>query len=103
MKLGETIARIRRRRGLLQTELAERSGISATYLSQIENDKKDPTLSVLRAISAELDVPLPIIFFTALERRDVPAEKREVFDMLQAPVNAMITELFMDEPVHTDG
>ncbi|MBX3226911.1 MAG: helix-turn-helix transcriptional regulator [Labilithrix sp.] len=37
-------------------ELAHRSGLSARYLSSVENDKSDPSLSTLSAIGRALGV-----------------------------------------------
>ncbi len=38
-------------------ELAEKTGLSIGYISQIERDLTDPSLSTLRKLSAALDIP----------------------------------------------
>ena len=43
MNLGETIKLLRKRNGLNQSQLAELCEITVTYLSLIENGKKEPT------------------------------------------------------------
>ena len=48
----------REHRGLSRATLAERAGISAAYLSQLENGKRDGTAEVLGKIAAILDVTL---------------------------------------------
>lgn len=45
----------RKYRGLLAGELAEKTGISQGYLSEIESGKKSDSLSVLKRIAAALD------------------------------------------------
>ncbi|MFO7151884.1 MAG: helix-turn-helix domain-containing protein [Bacillota bacterium] len=52
---GERISILRRERGLSLSELAERAGISATYLCQIENGKVLPSLATLKAIAKALN------------------------------------------------
>ena len=55
--LGEQIRTIRKKQGITLKELAEKTGLSIGYISQIERDLTDPSLSTLRKISAALDVP----------------------------------------------
>jgi transcriptional regulator with XRE-family HTH domain len=37
--------------------------IQESYLSSIENDKKEPSLSLLKRISKSLDIPLSMFFW----------------------------------------
>jgi transcriptional regulator with XRE-family HTH domain len=48
----------RKRAGLTQEQLAERSGSHWTYISEIENGRRNPGVNVLRRIAAGLGVPL---------------------------------------------
>ena len=50
---------LRRERGLTQQELGRKSGLSRSFLSQVENGNRVPSLSSLTRISAALDV-MPI-------------------------------------------
>ena len=54
--LGMRIRGIRRRRGLSQDGLAERAGISAQYVSNIERGKENPTLDLLIRLADALDI-----------------------------------------------
>jgi len=56
--LGALIRAQRVAMGLSQRDLAERAKVSNAYLSQIERGLHEPSLSVLAAIAAALDVPL---------------------------------------------
>lgn len=42
-------------------DLAEKAGISAAYLSQIENNKRNPTIETLKAIAHFLDVDIEML------------------------------------------
>lgn len=95
MKLGQTISNIRKKKGLKQDELAGRSNISQTYLSQIENDKKTPNINTLKIISNVLNVPMPIIFFLSLDKDDIPEVKREAFDTLFSPFESFVENFFI--------
>lgn len=48
---------IRQAKGISLKEMAERTGLSANYLSQIERGKANPSISVLKRITDTLAVP----------------------------------------------
>lgn len=62
MQVGTTIKFLRMTAGLKQSDLAERLGVSSNYISLVENNKRDPSLSFLRDLSNELGVPLGLLF-----------------------------------------
>jgi transcriptional regulator with XRE-family HTH domain len=53
--LGETLRRLREDRGLGIRSVAKAANISATYLSQLENDKSKPTERVVFNLASALD------------------------------------------------
>ncbi|CAK06114.1 helix-turn-helix domain-containing protein [Rhizobium johnstonii] len=56
---GEDPVRVfRKHRGMSIKELAEKSGLSQPYLSEIETGKKEGSLDALRSIASALDVDL---------------------------------------------
>lgn len=58
--LGELLKRLRLARGLTQSELADRLGVSKSQVSQIETGYYKPSLPVLETILVELDASLCI-------------------------------------------
>lgn len=56
--LGAYIRQYRSEQGLSLQELADRTGLSPSFLSQVERDVTEPSISSLRRIAAALDVPL---------------------------------------------
>lgn len=52
--LGQTIKELRKVRQLTLQNLAEATGLSVAFLSQLENDQANPTLSTLRKVSSAL-------------------------------------------------
>ena len=60
-----------------QTTLAERLGISKSYLSELESGKKSPTLELLQKYSETFNMPLSsLIFFS--ENVDNPSNSDKV-------------------------
>jgi transcriptional regulator with XRE-family HTH domain len=55
---GQKIKRVRKERGYKLSEIAEKTGYTASFLSQIERNIKRPSLEALRKISDSLDVPV---------------------------------------------
>jgi transcriptional regulator with XRE-family HTH domain len=57
MELGNRLRARRQELGLSLRELAERVGLTASFLSQIERDLASPSIESLRKISDALEVP----------------------------------------------
>lgn len=92
MDLGNAIRICRAHRGLSQAVLAEKAGISLSYLSLIENNKRDPTLSSLRRIADAINIPLNLLVFLAADRSDVRGLPGEVQDKLSALILKLLNE-----------
>lgn len=95
MQLGSTIAKIRKQKGISQYLFAQQIEVTQTYLSLIENNKRNPNILKLEKICVELDIPLPILFFRSMEENDVPEPKRKIFAELSPFVNSFIDNLFV--------
>lgn len=61
-RLGLRIKKLREDAGLSQEELAHRSSIHVTYLSGLENGKRNPSLLVLNRLATALDVQMVSLF-----------------------------------------
>lgn len=94
MDIGNTIKNLRKGKGLTQGDLAKGSGVTQTYLSQIENNLKDPTVSTLKKIAEKLQIPLPILFFLSIDENDIPTEKKDTFHFIGNSMKSMINEFF---------
>jgi len=55
-RVAVRVKRIREQRGMTQEQLAEKAGISRTYLARLETARNDPTLSMLEKIAKALRV-----------------------------------------------
>jgi transcriptional regulator with XRE-family HTH domain len=71
MTLGEAIKSLRAAAGIMQRELADRVGITASMLSLVEADKREPSITVLRGIGRALEVPTSVLFAVALDDSEV--------------------------------
>lgn len=60
--LGADLRALRKARGLTLVEMAESLGRSVGWLSQVERDMSEPTISDLREIAGVLDVSMSMLF-----------------------------------------
>lgn len=54
--LGKRILALRNKKGLTQEELAERTGLSNTYIAMLETGKRTPSLEALYKLADALNV-----------------------------------------------
>lgn len=97
MNIGKIIKETRKSKGLKQQSFAKMCGITQTYLSQIENNVKDPTTSLLRKIAENLNLPLPILYFLSLEKSDIVERKQEAYELLMPSIKSLINQFFSDD------
>ena len=67
--LGASIRSARRAAGLKLREVAATTGLSISYLSQIERDLLTPSVDALRRIAGAVDIPAGALAFAAGSRR----------------------------------
>ena len=76
--LGVRIRALREERGLLQKQLAEKAGLTASKMSQIESGRLTPTLRTLRKVADALGASIPELLEPTAGGRSVQiSRKRE--------------------------
>jgi transcriptional regulator with XRE-family HTH domain len=82
--VGAQVRRWRAERGLTLAGVAELTGLNIGYLSQIENDKAQPSLTCLATLADALEVPIAWFLIeetsppTVVRRTDRPVEVMEL-------------------------
>ena len=92
MNLGNSIKICRAHRGLTQAQLAKKAGISLSYLSLLEHDKRDANVSTLEAIAQGLGIPLNLLFFLASESGELQGLPEDVRDRLSSVILRLLNE-----------
>lgn len=77
MNSGTIIRLLRTAEGISQVGLSERIGVSRAYLSQVENNRKQPGLSFLKEVSKTFDIPLVLLL------ADEDSSNSEVYNELK--------------------
>jgi XRE family transcriptional regulator, regulator of sulfur utilization len=95
MKIGATINKLRKERKITQIDFAKQCGISQTYLSQLENDERNPTVDVLERISKVLEIPYPVLSFLSITIDNVPEDKKEVYKRMEKVMFGLVEDVFL--------
>jgi transcriptional regulator with XRE-family HTH domain len=96
-KILETITAIRKERGMTQEQLALASGLSTTYINQLERGRKSPTLKSLENICKALNVPFPIVSILSVDKSSMSPEKWEGYQYLIDPVIRKIVSRYFPQ------
>lgn len=97
IQLGNTIRKLRKYRGLKQTELADMAGISVAFLCHIERNNREPSPSLVRQLAESLGIPVELLIWDALEPpRDMPDEDAQVFLLAKSLTSRYIDQLNED-------
>lgn len=70
LAIGETLREVREVKGYSLSELSLKTGLNKSYLSKIENNKRDPSINVLYSICESIGLPLGL-FILLSERKEV--------------------------------
>ncbi|MGI9652217.1 helix-turn-helix domain-containing protein [Chryseobacterium sp. RLHN22] len=94
MTIGEVIKLLLKRKNISQLQLAEKIGKSTTAISQIVKGQYSPTAETLDKISKVVEVPVPIIHFLTISDKDIPDDKKQLYNLLAPSMNKFLNDIF---------
>ena len=84
MSVGRAAKFARVAAGIKQKDLADRMDVSSNYLSLVENNKREPSISFLRNLAVELAIPLGLLFLNVdSDLSEVSPEERALILRIQ--------------------
>ena len=89
MLVGETLKKLRVKRGLTLEDIANATELSISYISCLERNKRNINFTTLEKISKALTVPLPVIIFLSASEADFD-QKDKTLTNLQSTLAAYI-------------
>lgn len=92
MNIGNAIKEIRKEKSLSQQQLAEAAGITQAAMSGIENGKK-PNPGTMARLCRALEVSESLVYAMAMEKSDVPEEKRVLYDSLFPVIKDLVMRI----------
>jgi transcriptional regulator with XRE-family HTH domain len=93
MDLGTILRTLREKRNLTQMDVMRKLKVSQTYISQLENGKREPSLPMLRRFGKLYKLPPQIIQVMAMEESDVPKQNKALYVQLKPVIDDMIEQL----------
>lgn len=92
-RFGSTIRAYRLRSGLTLEALAHIAGLTENYIGTIENGKRDPSLTTMRALADGLDVPLGELLGGSTKLKKAGREAARMFDQVDPTLREPISQL----------
>lgn len=86
MKIGERVRTRRKELNFSLRELGEQTGVSASFLSQVENDQVSPSLNSLQSIATALQVPMFYFLNNTSNGEVVRADKRRKLNFADSQI-----------------
>lgn len=78
--IGKTIKHLRTAADQSQGQLARALDVTSSYLSLVEHDKREPSLSFLKQAAKHFEVPVGLFLFQEEQVRRLKSPHREAFD-----------------------
>jgi len=97
--IGSIIRRIRNSEGLSLAEVARRTGLSQSFLSQVERGLTNPSINSLRKVAKALGCPLGI-FFEETDRSEGPVVRKRERKILHNTKSRLTYQLLSQDPNH---
>lgn len=82
-EIGEKIRKLREKENITQNALANRAGVSPTYIYQLEQGLKSPTVEYLGYICAGLNISLAEFFAEEQSERNVAGRTTDALNEKQ--------------------
>ncbi len=96
MAIGNAITLLRRRHQMEQKQLADALKISVGYLSQVENDRRKPSIKLLANIADVFKIPLSALLLLVLEEKHFADENKKELLRMAKPVIEDLIDLFSE-------
>ena len=90
MKIGSVIKKCRKLRNMTQLQVSALADVSESYLSLIEKDKRQPTLSNLESIADAFQIPVSVLVFLAAKQESISEITDTQIESLTKTIYSMI-------------
>ena len=91
MNFSNTLEKCRKHRKLSKKNLADKIGKSASYITLLEQGKREPNLSLIDDLCTALDIPTSVFMFLASQDQNL-----SMSDELTAKIEKLMYQLIDD-------
>jgi transcriptional regulator with XRE-family HTH domain len=82
MNISKALKLCRTQKGMTKTKLAEKANVSISYLSLLEQGKRDPNLTTINKLCIALNIPASIFMFLASDVNELDGISTELAEKL---------------------
>ena len=93
MNVGNAIRTATQYLEFSQEELCEKTGLSQTSISQIENSVKAPSKKTIEKIRLALGIPEDVLYILEIEGDDISGSKKVIFDKMYPKIKELAMEM----------
>jgi len=94
--IGRTLKKLRAAAGIRQGDFAARVGITQSYLSTVEADKKTPSPELVEKMASEFGIPVVGLYSMTASSDDVKPQYREVLTKLLELQSLLMEQIAAD-------
>jgi transcriptional regulator with XRE-family HTH domain len=95
MNIGSAIRQVREGLGYSQEKLSDKTGLSQTSISQIENGVKTPSKKTIDKICKVLGVPADVLYILGIDVADIPKNKVKLYGQVYPKIKEL-ADLFVN-------
>jgi transcriptional regulator with XRE-family HTH domain len=92
MNISRALKLCRTQKGMTKTKLAEKANISISYLSLLEQGKRDPNLTTVNKLCNALNIPASIFMFLASDVNELNGISTELAEKLSLTALQLMEE-----------
>lgn len=94
VNFGAIIKKYREQLDVTQKELANSLKVTATYLSAVENGRKEPSLALIKKICSNLKLPEEVLFWESVDiRGGLTREERKTIEIAKIIIKSYYENL----------
>lgn len=82
MNISKALKLCRTQKGISKTLLAERADLSISYLTLLEQGKRDPNISTINQLCVALNIPASIFMFLASDVNELNGISKELAEKI---------------------
>jgi transcriptional regulator with XRE-family HTH domain len=95
MNIGKAIKLCRTSKNVRLLDVAQKTGLSISYLSLVEQGKREANFKILEKISSALDIPMSILIFLGSDN----SEFKEISPELYIKFSTLAMELISNKAI----
>jgi transcriptional regulator with XRE-family HTH domain len=92
MTIGQVLTDLRKKKSIRQGVAAKGIGVSQTWLSLVEKDKRVPSTKMIEKFAKFYGMETPVLYWLTVTEDSVSPNKKDMFRKLKPVVDSLVKE-----------